>query len=434
MGRIWQSWRAWLRFSLRSVLILTTVVALSLAHELRGLRRRQAAYETLSGWASVSRTPPPGLAAKHGGPLGTRSTWAVQQGGTVGKVGGANIAVQTERPLDFLRLLPLRLRVRFAAAAAPGALDSCGRVIFHVGAPQDVLVAVGALPETQSIEATGKMVDDAVVKRWSRCRMLKVLRLHDVGVSDQGLQAVAKLPELQELFIESAAIKGPGLEFLRDLSRLRKLTLADADLSTWQPTTRQSFPAIHELALAACRVDRAAIDSLTRGYPACALALRDCDLKDDALAGLVDFRGSLTLEACRFSESDWKLPPALRDLRMIRMELADDTMRRLFESHGLVGLSIFRANLPLTEIRRLKGLRSLEIGNRELDQSDVTALAALETLQELSITACPLAHLELDAFSRMPSLKKLVLRGTGTSKTTVARIQTTRPELTIEAQ
>jgi uncharacterized protein (TIGR02996 family) len=188
--------------------------------------------------------------------------------------------------------------------------------------------------------------------------------------------------------VDNAGIPWADQLELRELPRLGFQTVDDETLEHLPP-----LPALRELYLNNCRATRAELEWLR------------------------DF-------------------PRLRFLHMSCWDSTGDTdMTRVLAAPHLRSLSLHGdlSNATMEQIGRLAELRKLNLGARYITDTGLTALRALEHLEELKINSSDLTDEALPLLARLPRLRALDLSGNGSRFSTsgIARFRILRPDVVV---
>jgi hypothetical protein len=175
--------RRWYQYSLRSLFLLTLLVALGMSWltvTMRSQRQQKAAAEAIE---------------KAGGTVNYETTW-------LGK------------------LLRDDSLVKVTAVGLP-----------RGSATDPALVHLQGLSQLQLLELTGTQVTDAGLMHLQGLSQLQRLFLDNTQVTDAGLVHLQGLSQLQTLWLGSTKVTDAGLPHLQGLSRLQALQLRDTKVT-----------------------------------------------------------------------------------------------------------------------------------------------------------------------------------------------------------
>lgn len=248
-----------------------------------------------------------------------------------------------------------------------------------------------------------------------------------VGISDAGLRALAlaRMPELQALFLTGCPVTDEGMEALALLKSLRFVDLGETRV--WDTGLEQlaKLPQLTELRVGGGRDSRVGsrvsdaglrhIGSLTRLR---ALSIRGERITNAGLRHLERLKEleTLTIEETSINESGLALLEpltSLSDLRFHGMGLRDAGARQLAKLKSLRRLD---AQLDLTDdgVRALAGLPLLENLTLSGGVTDdgVTTIATMKSLKSLWLQHCPVTDAGLARLGSVPTLESLLLNST----------------------
>lgn len=190
-------------------------------------------------------------------------------------------------------------------------------------------------------------IGDDGLKSFSACRSLKVLALDDLWISTAGLQTLAELRDMEELYLAG--------------------TVVDDDSSK----IFAAFPKLRKLRLARTQVGDATLETLS----VCS-TLQELDLSENSLitnAGMAHL-AKLT---------------SLKKLNLWRVQISDEGALLLapltkMEWLNLDNSKLGDAGLPL--LQNMKALTFLHIGSTQVTEAGAPALFHLKTLKDLKLT------------------------------------------------
>lgn len=219
--------RRYLRYSLRSLLVVATVVAVLLGYKVNQVSRQRRAVRALLTERAIIMFDYQLDAAQASAPgpswltswLGDDYFAHVQTVSfLVPFMGGPTSDNITDELLVELRSLP-RLEVLI--------LEDCDRIT-DAG-----LRHLTGLRRLQELRLSRTKVTDDGLDSLSNMRQLKSLHLEETALTDDGLAKLAHLQQLEELWLLDTAVTDAGVEHLAKLRSLRELDL------TWTQVTPQ---------------------------------------------------------------------------------------------------------------------------------------------------------------------------------------------------
>lgn len=218
---------------------------------------------------------------------------------------------------------------------------------------------------------------DLTIPAWNSLpSSIEVLVLQSTNIGDEGLQALARLTNLQELNINYTSVNGSGLHHIKSLKHLEKLEWhAHGNTAMeWVPSLeafRSGFPALQILLFGA--------NNITNDHVNC-LALRQ------------------NLEELEFSTSGFT-------------EIDEEGLKVIGRLLHLKKLDLNGSRVTdagMEHLVHLQDLQSLNIGRTSIKR--VSALMQLPNLCVVDLASCPhVATLDLEALQNMnPKLKIII--------------------------
>ena len=233
--------RRYLRYSLRSLLVVATVVAVLLGYKVNQVSRQRRAVRALLTERAIIMFDYQLDATQRSAPgrywltswLGDDFFAHVQTVSfLVPFMGGPTSDNITDELLVHLRSLP-RLEVLI--------LEDCDRLT-DAG-----LRHLTGLRRLQELRLSRTKITDEGLDSLSSMRQLKSLHLEETALTDDGLAKLAHLQQLEELWLLDTAVTDAGVEHLAKLKSLRELDL------TWTQMTPQGVERLRT-ALPNCKV------------------------------------------------------------------------------------------------------------------------------------------------------------------------------------
>jgi hypothetical protein len=208
--------RRWFQFSLRSLFLLTLLVALGLGGFMTEFRRARSQTEAVEAIIA------------SGGTVGYRYVF----GGSDSRSRFGQSRFETQR-----RPLASLFGEGFLAYVVVADFVPADDLMDH-GACRTVdadLVPLERLPYVESLNLYHAIqVTDAGLKHLEHSTRMRVLNLELTSMTDTGLKSLGAMSQLEELSLTYPRMPGRGLELLRQFGGLRKMILgpwiADADL------------------------------------------------------------------------------------------------------------------------------------------------------------------------------------------------------------
>lgn len=295
---------------------------------------------------------------------------------------------------------------------------------------------------------------------------LRALSLEHTAVTDAGLEHLAGLGRLEELQLSHSKVQGPGLQHLRELRQLRKLAInfvpiVDEDLRWLRHATE-----MRELSLRGVEIDGSSLQILQQFHKLEYLEIRSDKLRQIRVVSLPNL-ASVTLDgkmqpggelvvqdlpACTklsLGLSAWEarpkiviadlpqvrylLAPAGRTIELrnlpqvkeLRMHLYNCERLTLNDLPALHKLSVENTGLTeqnVAEIAKLTSLVHLDMRDTRLDDAWMAPLSSLERLEVLDLWASSINGSGLAFCRDLPKLRSLALDMTRTDDHALANL------------
>lgn len=254
------------RFSLRTLLLAMTVVALWLGWTSSSTNRQRRAVQTILAAGgqvryeheavnALGRQEPPVLrwferwlgvdwfrdvieVSLNGG-KGTSASFAALAAFPRLEVFSAEGPQVADSDYEVLRALPrLKTLCLFDVKNKPAAFEPLAGLpnleamcLAGPGVTDETLRHVGRLSTLKHLEVWGRQIGSAGVIHLANCRALEQLQLLDTGVSDEAAGAIAQMANLEYLSLRGAAISDSGLAALHALPKLKRVNLKGTNVS-----------------------------------------------------------------------------------------------------------------------------------------------------------------------------------------------------------
>jgi len=215
--------RRWLRFSIRTLLIVTTLIALPLGRMSYLARRRQAAFDAIQGaGGQINRDP----TAK------SLSAWNRQWRSIWGEAYASNVwAVYLKKLSVGDEIMP-----HLAALPELRVLDLGQTQITDEG-----LRHLQGLHELRDLVVVETVITDAGVKHICQLHKLRHLNLGGTKITDAAAFDLVKLPEIRELMLTVGSITDTSIERLKPLTELTSLYLNGSQVTDAGVAQLKSF-------------------------------------------------------------------------------------------------------------------------------------------------------------------------------------------------
>jgi hypothetical protein len=208
--------RRYLRFGLRTLLVVVTIAALAGGWLAERMQRRQAAMRTIQA---------------AGGGLHTELTWRQMQTiflsppVEVRRTWREILLGDQQRGIDFTDGRPLADQTLDAVAG----ISEVKQLSFHGGVlTDDYVTRLAGLRQVETFIASGSPLTDRTAEVVGGWPELKWLELDDTQLTDDAVPHLIKLQDLEVLRIQGTRITDRGFAQLTALKNLKDLTIGDS--------------------------------------------------------------------------------------------------------------------------------------------------------------------------------------------------------------
>jgi hypothetical protein len=136
----------------------------------------------------------------------------------------------------------------------------------------DDLAIVKDLPDLRSLTLNGQKITDEGLANLSELSQLQELWLLRTAISDAGLERLKGLSQLQVLWLESDAITDAGLEHLKGLKKLDDLGLGSTQVTDEGLMCLRGLKQLRKLSLGPTNVTDRGIEELHKALPLCTIS------------------------------------------------------------------------------------------------------------------------------------------------------------------
>jgi Leucine-rich repeat (LRR) protein len=388
--------RRWFRISLRTVLILLTLLCIWLGVKVNQARRQKEAIAALKSIGALigfhhhyddqgnldHRADPPGPA------------WLRQITG--------DDFFQRVYSVSGNRVLSGRLEITETTtftdehAAHLSAFDDLVWLsIDNSPASDEALSQIGDTDDLVVAQFFNTPVGDKFVRRLTRARQLELLILENTQVTGDGLGRLSNLREVKRLILSNSPIGNDGL---RGVSNMTGLT---------------------ELQLANLPIDDAGMAHLPELSNVTELQLRHLDVTDDGLKNLTTGPAlsylNLTGTKIRGTCLEKFCTPSLRVLQLSDTLTNDDSLRQLDNATGLGRLWLDGTKITndgLAHLAKVKWLKSIDLRRTDVTDEGLAHLSQMPSLVRIDLTGHKITDDGVAHLAKIPSIHTLDLSGT----------------------
>lgn len=274
-----------------------------------------------------------------------------------------------------------------------------------------VTEALGGLADLRSLDLGWTEVTDVGVQDLATLPKLAALNLSGTKVTDAGLADIGRIRGLEILDLRDTQVNGRGFKKLIPLEKLHSLTLGG--FSEISLVSLAKFPALRSVTFpeASCRLTDEMVAEL-----AAVKTLRSLEIgqrHSNATKGLGELANleTLVVNEARDLTEIGKLKN-LRTLTLREASLRDTGLKPLAELAKLESLDLYEtqsSDANLRDLAGLKSLRALKLCSRPLSDDAVVALATLPALEELTLVWVALTDAGMKTVAGMTKLRGLHL-------------------------
>ncbi len=404
-----KTWRRWLQFRLRTLLVAVTLTAVGLGvwnayiHPYR-LQRQAELWLSNRGARIQART---------GGPVWLR--WAA---------GDSFFRDAVEVHLEG------NTTVRDGDLAVLARLPSLERLYLartNIGDP--AIQHIAGLKNLRRLSLWRTKATGRGLAQLAGLDQLTLLDVHGIDVTAEAIETFRALPSLRKVILDQVTIPPSHLAVLRRLpaERYGRLTitgLTDQDCRAFVmliTPDRLGYPRAREgfypgLCLQGASLSKQGVMRLAKGWKWRRVELDECHLAPDAAAILPpQWQYRLTLDpAMSWQEVARRYGPHVYRLSLDRPGKDPSISKRMVvkETKGRLGLYCSEPahSDPWRELGRFENLESLRIADAAAREDDLKILAGLPHLEDLSL-AVPLGSVGIRHISAIPNLQSLGIGG-----------------------
>ncbi|MFT5325341.1 MAG: hypothetical protein ACI8P0_003209 [Planctomycetaceae bacterium] len=237
------------------------------------------------------------------------------------------------------------------------------------------MATVGKVTTLQNVDLRGCTISNAGLEPLTALSELKALRLSGesgvTSVDDDGMVHVAKMKNLKALLLDFLWISEVGLEQLAGLDKLEELYLAKTLVGDDALAMMSQFPRLKKLRISQCQFENAGLAHLTK-----VTTLEDLDLSENNSindAGMPHLSG-LT---------------KLKRLNLWRTYVGDPGVESLAGLTAMEWLNLDNSQISDDCLKHLSGMSKLSflhLGSTLVSDAGLPALNGLSSLKDLKVT------------------------------------------------
>lgn len=237
------------------------------------------------------------------------------------------------------------------------------------------MATVGKVSTLQNVDLRGCAISNAGLEPLTALSELKALRLSGesgvTSVDDDGMVHVAKMKNLKALLLDFLWISEVGLEQLAGLDKLEELYLAKTLVGDDALATMSQFPKLKKLRVSQCQFENAGLAHLTR-----VTTLEDLDLSEN---NQINDAGMPHLSSLK----------KLKRLNLWRTYVGDPGVEHLAGLTDMEWLNLDNSQISDECLKHLSGMNKLtflHLGSTLVSDAGLPALAGLTSLKDLKVT------------------------------------------------
>ena len=270
------------------------------------------------------------------------------------------------------------------------------------------LLDLKPLTQLRVLDLSGRRILDQAIVALRPLRQLQDLSLSGTRITDSGVTQLASLTHLRALSLSGSRIQGDSLGKLSNLSKLTLLDLSDTDISGDSLAKLAACRSLQALHLENCPLIVDASTAHLTHFPSLrGLVLRKTGFEKESITaiGLVQLAKISTLE----------------HLNLNATRLQDKSLTPLGQLHNLrrldVGLTaITNASMPhiatLPRLEHLSLMSQVGFGGTRVTAAGLKHLVGHPTLRELDLTGIQINDDDLPALHALETLHRLTISGT----------------------
>ncbi len=278
----------------------------------------------------------------------------------------------------------------------------------YEGRTDEDLQLLFCLPKLRSIALNGcDGITDEGMKALARCPNLEELHLSGSAITNAGLDALAVLPNVKKLWLDDTAVDEAGLQALSRWTTLEWVRLNNLKFSDQALSALQNCRSLQKLELAGTSITDAACAAIGAHTRIDMLDLSDTTITDAGLASLKKLK-------------------ILSNLNLARTNITDGCVALLAPLAKLGDLNLTGTKVTGAGFSRLKGLGkllSLNLEGTKLSDAGVAELKPLKSLRVLDLTGTKITDAAVAHLKTMKHLNAVIVSKTKISKAGKAKLR-----------
>jgi hypothetical protein len=237
------------------------------------------------------------------------------------------------------------------------------------------MAAVGKVTTLQDVDLRGCTISNAGLEPLTALSELKALRLSGesgvTSVDDDGMVHVAKMKNLKALLLDFLWISEVGLEQLAGLDKLEELYLAKTLVGDDALAMMSQFPRLKKLRISQCQFENEGLAHLAK-----VTTLENLDLSEN---NSINDSGMPHLSGLK----------NLKQLNLWRTFVGDSGIENLAGLTAMEGLNLDNSQISDGCLKHLSGMNKLSflhLGSTLVSDAGLPALKGLSSLKDLKVT------------------------------------------------
>lgn len=276
---------------------------------------------------------------------------------------------------------------------------------------QDQLQRVGRMSQLEQLDLWSCSLLDDDLDSFTQLTNLWGLELDANAISDSGVAKLSALPNLLVLSLANTQVTGDSIQHLLGHKSLQLLDLTGTSAVGPALAQLQSLPDLTTLELRSTEFTVEAARAVRRLRSLMFLQLDNCETSDAAMAELAAL-------------------PHLESLHLAGTSLGDTGLAELANLRNLAELDAGATQVTSTGLRTLRQARSLDtlrMTNANLDASMIQAISQLGQLTTLDLTGCTIAGDDLTPLVQLSGLQTLIVVETNLDEAVIREFESAHP-------
>jgi hypothetical protein len=278
------------------------------------------------------------------------------------------------------------------------------------------LKAVAGIPQLQGLVISGDAVTDAGLKALAQCKSLDSVSLMTKNVTDAGVKELAALPKLRWLYLFGMTLTGSGFEAFAGSKTLESISTEYVDGLTDEGIKHLAkLPALNELKIGKgfgeSKLTAAGIKAIVDAHMPARFEFDRKLLDDDLLAALVKKGWLYGTTPPGAKEKRPATPEEVKTIVLDGSKVTDRGLRALLNCTNTTSMHLERTGVTDETLQKLSGFKKLSyltLGQTKVTGAGLDALAGLP-VKHLALEGCELSEDAFKALGKLAALEDLSL-------------------------